>query len=103
MHEMAPKTCDLDPILTSLLYDCIDGIVPMLTYVLNVSIASGTVPNSIKKAIVKPIWKKASLDPNVLKNLRPISNLPFVSKLLERIVLSQLLNHLEQNNLWHAS
>ena len=63
---MAPKTCDLDPIPTSLLYDCIDEIVPMLTDVLNVSIASGSVPNSLKKAIVNRILKKASLDPNVL-------------------------------------
>ena len=70
MNEMAPKTCDLDPIPTSLLYDCIDEIVPMLTDVLNVSIASGTVSvtNSLKKATVKPILKKVSLDPNVLKN-----------------------------------
>ena len=51
MHEVAPKPCDLDPTPTSLLYGCIDEIVPMLTDVLNVSIASGSVPNSLKKAI----------------------------------------------------
>ena len=98
IHEVAPKTCDLDPIPTSLLYDCIDEIVPMLTDVLSVSIASGSVPNSPKKAIVKPILKKASLDPNMLKNVRP----SFCVKLFERIVLSQLLNHRGQNNLWHT-
>ena len=36
-----------------------------------------------------------------LKNFRPVSNLPFLLKLLERIVLSQLLDHLERNDLWH--
>ena len=43
--------------------------------------------------------KKPSLDPNQLKNYRPVSNLPFLSKILERIVLSQLLAHLDRYNL----
>ena len=43
--------------------------------------------------------KKSNLDPENLKNYRPVSNLPFLSKLLERIVLSQLLHHLKTNHL----
>ena len=35
-------------------------------------------------------------------NFRPVSNLSFVSKLIEKIVLDQLLCHLDQNNLWHT-
>ena len=40
-----------------------------------------------------------SLDPNDLKNYRPVSNLSFQSKVSERIVLSQLNEHLNHNNL----
>ena len=53
----------------------------------------------MKSAVVKPLLKKTSLDPNVL---RPISNLPFVSKLIEKLVLDQLFRHLDHNNLWHT-
>ena len=56
---------------------------------------------SEKKPLFKPLLKKTSLDPNILKNFRPVSNISFVSKLLKKIVLSQLLAHLDHNNLWH--
>ena len=49
-----------------------------------------------------PFEKKTSLDPNVLKHFRPISNLTFVSKLIEKLVLDQLFRHLDHNNLWHS-
>ena len=100
MLSMPPKTCDLDCIPTSLFFDCLDDVLPALTSVMNSILSSGTVPISMKQAIVKPLLKKPSLDPNNLKNFRPVSNLPFLSKLLEKIVLSQLLSHLELNKLW---
>ena len=56
----------------------------------------------MKAAIVKPLLKKTSLELNVLKNFRPVSNMSFVSKLTDKIVLDQLLCHLDQNNLWHT-
>jgi len=54
----------------------------------------------LKSALVIPLLKKSSLDPDVLDNYRPISLLPFLSKLLERVVLSKLLDHLNKNNLF---
>ena len=63
---------------------------------------TGTVPGLLKKAIVKPLLKKAFLDLTILTNFRPVSKLPFVSKLLEKIVLSQLLFRMKQDNLWHV-
>ena len=50
---------------------------------INVTLSTGTVPYVLNKAIVKRFLKKAYLDPNILKNCRPASNLPFVSKLME--------------------
>ena len=49
--------------------------------------------------VSSPLLKKQGLDQNILKNYRPVSNLPFVSKLLERVVLKQLNSHLASNNL----
>ena len=47
-----------------------------------------------KHAIFTPLLKKSGLDPNELKNFRPVSNLPFVSKILAKVVQKQLLTHL---------
>ena len=97
---MAPKSCELDPIPTSLQFDCSDEIVPALTHVVNESLLSGTFPTVFKRAIVKPLLKKTSLDQNDLKNFRTVSNLSFFSKLLQKVVMSQLLDHLNSNTLW---
>ncbi|WP_419627697.1 hypothetical protein, partial [Thiolapillus sp.] len=89
MKKMSPKTCVLDPIPTSLLFECSDQVVPLLTTIVNQSLATGIFPSCMKSAVVKPLLKKPSLDPNVLKHFRPVSNLPFVSKLIEKLVLDQ--------------
>ena len=57
--------------------------------------ATGVVPVAFKKALVTPLLKNATLNQDVLKNYRPVvSNLPFISKGLKRVVLSQLLDYL---------
>ena len=61
--------------------------------------ANGTVPSSCKQAIIRPLLKNNNLDKNVLKNYRPVSNLSFISKLLEKVVSNQLEEHLSRNNL----
>lgn len=48
---------------------------------------------------MRPLLKKPSLEPNELQNYRPVSNLPYISKLLERIAFSRLTTFLLQNNL----
>ena len=98
--KSAPKSCELDPIPTSLLLECLDPILPSLTDVINTSLSSGEFPSFYKTAIVKPLLKKPTLDHNDLKNYRPVSNLPFMSKILEKVVLSQLVSHLNSNSLF---
>ena len=90
----------LDPIPTSLLFECSNEIVPLLTAIVSQSLLTTIFPSCMKAAILKPLLKKTSLDPNVLKNthFRTVSNLSFVSKLIEKIVLDRLC-HLDQNNL----
>ena len=54
---------------------------------------------SFKEANVQPNLKKAGLDENVLKNFRPVSNLQFLSKVLEKLSLKQFMEHLDRNDL----
>jgi len=93
------KSCELDPIPTTLLLECIDVLAHPITEIINKSVATATVPKSFKQAIVRPLLKKDNLDPNTLKNYRPVSNLPFLSKLLEKAVSIRLSVHLSNNDL----
>jgi len=61
-------------------------------------LSSGSVPLELKTAAVTPVLKKHGLDPTNMANFRPISNLPFLSKLLEKVVSAQLQTHLSANN-----
>jgi exonuclease III len=99
IRSMSLKTCELDPLPSSLYPDCFPTLLPFITDIINTSLENGTVPDSFKSAIVRPLLKKHNLDPNELKNYRPISNLSFLSKLLEKVVLNQLNSHLSANNL----
>ena len=72
---------------------------PFFAHVFNVSLERGYLPALQKKAIVYPGLEKPSLDPDDLSNYRSISNLSFVSKLLERAVPAQLLLYLNDNEL----
>jgi len=59
---------------------------------------SGIFLSAFKTSLVKPRLKKPDLDIGDLSHYRPISNLPFLSKLLEKI-FNQLLHHLNTNDI----
>ena len=99
IKQSPSKSCDLDPLPTSLLKENMSSILPLITEIVNDSLSSGHVPEEFKVAHVTPLLKNTSPDKNVLKNYRPVSNLPFVSKVLERAVAKQLQNYLTVNNL----
>ena len=98
IRSSATKSCSLDPIPTQLLKRCLDALLPVITRIINCSLASSTVPDCFKVAAVRPLLKKHNLDPNILKNFRPVSNLPFISKILEKVVASRMNNH--KDSLW---
>ena len=91
--------CELDLLPEVLFFDCIDIVLPSITTIFNQALSTGIFPSDFKESIVIPLLKKPSLDPNVLKNYRPVSNLSFVSKLLERIIFNQVICHLGKHNL----
>ena len=70
-----------------------------IVYLISQSLDYGIMVRSLKYAIIKPILKK-SLDTDVFTNYRPISQLPIISKIMERVVSRQLINYLENNNLF---
>jgi hypothetical protein len=92
LSKSSSKSCPLDPAPTWLIKQC-PAIVPILCKVINNSLSSGIVPASLKHALITPALKKSTLDRNLLKNYRPISNLPFVAKLTERVVSKRLESH----------
>ena len=94
----APKSCSLDPIPTSLLKDCIELLLPSISKVINMSLIQGEMPEGFKHAVVTPLPKKTDVDPT-FKNFRPVSNLPFLSKMIEKAVAIQLLDHTNSHNL----
>jgi len=87
-------SCELDPAPTKFLLQFLEVLLPVLVLIINLSLKSGQVPKCFKKAVVKPLLKKSGLDPNISQHYRPVSNLSFVSKLLEKVVADQLINHL---------
>ena len=96
----SPKsTCLLDPVRSNLLSHCIDSIAPIITRIVNLSLSSGVFSKQLKSALVKPLLKKSNLDLNDLKNYRPISNLSFLLKLIERVIAARLSSHLSSHNL----
>ena len=62
------KSCDLDPMPTSLVKSRLTELVPVITQIINASLLTGIVPAEFKHAMVKPLLKKSGLDPDDLKN-----------------------------------
>ena len=93
------KSSDLDPIPTALVKECADILVTPITNIINYSLKEGSFPNCFKTAYVTPLLKKPNLDRNLLKNYRPVSNLSFLSKLIEKVVAKQLNNYIDSEGL----
>ena len=93
------KSCNIDPLPTSLLKTSVAPLLPFLTDTMNKSMSTGVVPHGFKVAQVSPKLKKACLDQNILANYMPISNLTFLSKVLERVVAARLVAYLVENKL----
>ena len=100
IRESPSKPCQLDPVPTWLMKECLDELLPFITQVINISLSSRIVPASYKKSHVIPLLKKKQWDPDEFRHYRPISNLMFISKVLERIVTAQLRAYLETNDLF---
>ena len=90
---LKPKTSLLDIIPTNILKSCLEIFSPIIAHLADLSFKSGIFPTSYKVAQITPIPKKSGLAEFDLTNLRPISNLNTISKILEKLVSSRLHPH----------
>jgi len=70
-----------------------------VTYIVNSSLRQGRLPDSQKHAVVTPLLKRPGLDTADMANYRPVSNMTFMSKIVERAVTQQLHQYLDDNDL----
>lgn len=68
------KSCTSDPLPTWMVKQCLPVLLPFITNTVNLSLSTSTLHNQFKSAVITPILKKSSCDPNVIKNFRPVAN-----------------------------
>ena len=86
------KQCSLDPVTTWILKKIAGDVV---VNILNRSFSKGQVPRRFKSAVVTPLLKTEGLDPDDLNNIRPVSSVSLISKILERLVEERINDHLD--------
>ena len=89
IKESKTKSCKLDPAPTTLLKQYTEILVPSIQHIINASLSQGSFTYSLKTAIPRPLLKKPNLD-LVFKNYCPVSNLSYLSKIVEKVVCSQI-------------
>ena len=93
IKKAAKKSCPLDPMPTSVVLEVLDVLLPVITNMINLSFESGEFASHWKEALLKPLLKKCGLD-IAFNNFRPVSNLPYISKLSEKAAANQLIDHM---------
>ena len=96
--SMPTKSSEIDVLPTEILKKCIDEILPCLTRFINTSLKDGVFVSTWKTSIIKPLLKKHGLE-LVTSSYRPVSNLPFLSKLPEKCAMDRFNEHCGTNNL----
>ena len=86
------KSCELNPFPSKLLVRHCLEVTPIITEIANTSLTQGELTSELKTALVHPLLKKPGID-CIFRNYRPISNLPFLSKLIERMVCNQITQY----------
>jgi hypothetical protein len=97
--RLPDKSSAGDPLPVSVFKDVANLLTTFLTYLFNRSLVVGCFPVSFKDSFLTPIIKKAGLDDADPSSYRPISNLSYISKLLERLVAQQLTKFVDRHQL----
>ena len=87
-----------DEISNNLLKNICESVSRPMTYLINLSITNGNFPKLMKRAIINPLFK--CREKHLITNYRPISLLITLSKILEKVVHSQMVTFLEFNNMF---
>ena len=92
IKSMTTKSCEKNPISTVILKNHLPKFIGSVTKLINLSLEYGVFADRWKVAILRPLLKKSGLE-LVCSNYRPVSNLPFLSKVVEKIATSQVVDH----------
>ena len=87
-----------DPLPAPLYKSALNFLLPYILELVNLSLSSGDM-SGLKESTISPILKKAGLDQEIFPNYRPLMNLQFLSKVIEKVVLKRLNAHMDRNNL----
>lgn len=98
--SMPAKTCSLDPIPTHVVKNHLELLTPVIGNIIRSSLSVGLFPNQLKISHVGPRLKKYDLDREQFPSFRPVANIAFLSKVLEKIVTHQAHGYLNTNNLF---
>ena len=79
-----PTSCSLVLLPSHIINGCFDTLLPIITSIVNLSLATGVIPESLKLAELLPSLKKPDADHEECASFRPTSNLPVVSKVVEK-------------------
>ena len=99
IKDMNTKFNPEDPLPTAVFKKCLDVLGPVVLLIVNKSLAHSVFPSSLKTASIRPTIKDRNGDKESLKNYRPISNTPFLSKILEKVALDQINSYISSNDL----
>ena len=91
------KSPGFDNISNDILKDVVDIILYPLTHIINLSFSNGVFPSELKIAKIVPIFKSG--DQKVVSNYRPISILPSISKIFERLAYDRLYNFIAKHKI----
>ena len=98
---VAKNSFGIDDLSTRVLKSIQEPLIPILRVVINQSLLTGIFPEKLKLAKVKPLFKKE--DRSLFENYRPISLLPAISKIFEKVVHKQVYDYFVSNNLFFNS
>ena len=96
--KLQMKSCELNIIPTCILINNIEEFLPTVMKILNLSLAEGKFYQSWKMAILRPLLKNKGLD-LIDSNYHPVSNLSFISKIVESVAMRQFNYNCEINKI----
>lgn len=99
IQSLSTKTGSLDPLPTYAIRNYVDFLSPVITNIVNQSLSTGEFPSPLKLSHVRSRLKKDNLDKEIFKNYRPVANIPFLSKVIEKVATTQAYKDLETYNL----
>ena len=99
ISKLNNTTCVLDPFPTKLLMSHLSFILDIIICTVNLCFSSGIFPTPCKTSIIFHLIKKQGLDPEILKKYRPVTNLSFFSKIIEKAIATQIHDHLIINDI----